>query len=55
MAKATAAFKLSKSVKRVLAVMPNKHQRAEVKKLFIDAELTQKFAPKNTRVKDKSE
>lgn len=55
MAKANAAFKLSKEVKRVLAVMPNKHQRAEVKKLFIDAELTEKFAPKSTRTKDRSE
>ena len=54
MAKATAAFKLSKSVKRVLAVMPNKHQRAEVKKIFIDAEVTAKYAPKSVR-KDKAE
>ena len=53
MAKATAAFKLPASIKRVLAVMPNKHQRAEVKKLFIDAELTAKFAPKSR--KEKSE
>ena len=55
MAKANAAFKLPKEIKRVLAVMPNKHQRAEVKKIFIDAELTQKFAPKSNRNKERSE
>ena len=55
MAKATAAFKLSKSVKRVLAVMPDKHTRAAVKNLFIDAELTAKYAPKSNRNKDKAE
>ena len=55
MAKATAAFKLPASIKRVLAIMPNKTQRAEVRKLFIDAELTAKFAPKSNRNKDKAE
>ena len=53
--KPTASFKLSKSVKRVLATMPNSVQRGEVKRLFIDAELSKAFAPKNTRVKDKTE
>ena len=55
MAKANAAFKLPATIKRVLAVMPNKHQHAEVKKIFIDAELTQKFDPKSHRNKDKAE
>lgn len=53
--KPNGSFKLSKSVKRVLATMPNSVQRSEVKRLFIDAELTKAYAPKNTRVKDKSE
>lgn len=53
--KPTAAFKLSKSVKRILATMPKSVQRGEVKRLFIDAELTQAYAPKNTRSKDKTE
>lgn len=55
MAKANAAFKLPKTIKRVLAVMPNKQQRAEVRKLFVEAELTAKFAPKANRNKDKVE
>ena len=55
MAKPTAAFRLPASVKRVLATMPNKQQRAEVRKLFIEAELVQKFPPKSSRVKDKTE
>lgn len=47
MAKTNASFKLSKSVKRVLATMTNKHQRGEVKKLFIDAEWQYTHQPKS--------
>lgn len=53
--KPNASFKLSKSVKRILATMPKSKQRGEVKRLFIDAELTKAYAPKNTRNKERSE
>ena len=51
--KTTGAFKLSPSVKRVLALIPDKAKRAEVRKLFIDAEHT-KAIMANRRVRDKA-
>lgn len=51
--KTSASFKLSKEYKRMLAVMPNKKQRAEVRKLFVDAELT-KATMANRRVREKA-
>ena len=37
--KPTAAFKLSRTAKCVLATIPDKTQRAAVRKLFIESEL----------------
>lgn len=52
--KTSASFKLSKSAKRVLACIDNKASRAEVRKLFIDAEHT-KAIMANRRVREKSQ
>lgn len=37
--KPTAAFKLSRTAKCILATMPDKARRAEVRKLFIESEV----------------
>lgn len=51
--KTSAAFRLSKSAKRVLACIDNKASRAAVRKLFIDAEQT-KAVMANRRVREKT-
>lgn len=51
--KTSSAFKLSTSVKRFLALIPNKAERAEVRKLFVDAEHT-KAIMANRRVREKT-
>ena len=51
--KTSSSFKLSKEFKRMLNVMPNKHQRGQVKKLFIDAEQT-KVTMANRRTREKT-
>jgi hypothetical protein len=51
--KTPASFKLSKSTKRFLACIDNKASRAEVRKLFIDAEYT-KAIMANRRVREKT-
>lgn len=51
--KTSSSFKLSKEFKRMLNVMPNKHQRGQVKKLFIDADHTKDIMSRR-RVREKS-
>lgn len=51
--KTSSSFRLSKSAKRVLACIDNKTSRAEVRKLFIEAEQT-KAIMANRRVREKT-
>ena len=50
--KTSASFKLSRSVKCFLSSISNKQQRAEVRKLFIDAEHTKSIMA-NRRIREK--
>jgi hypothetical protein len=50
--KATSAFRLSKSVKRVLATMPNKEASSHYKKMMIEAELAEKTIVRMPRTRD---
>lgn len=47
--KATSAFKLSKSAKRMLAVTDNKTRKADLKKLFIQSEIEYEHNQKHSR------
>lgn len=47
--KPTGAFKLSKSSKRVLATMTDRHAAGHFKKMMIDAELAEKVVVRVSR------
>jgi hypothetical protein len=46
--KTTSAFKLNKSLKRILCLTKDKDQRNEFKKLFIQAQLTEESYKKRS-------
>jgi hypothetical protein len=46
--KTTSAFKLNKSLKRILCLTKDKDQRNEFKKLFIQAQLTEESFKKRS-------
>ena len=53
MTKTNGAFKLSKEFKRMLIATPNKHQRGEIKKIFIEGQVAKEaLARQRPRQKD---
>jgi hypothetical protein len=52
--KATSAFKLDRTTKRILSLTANKETRNQIKKLMIDAQLTYEETQKRNFRKEKN-